>query len=51
MKSLLLDGADRSLEGALEIEQQAYAVHARSRDVREGLDAFRRKRQPKFVGR
>ncbi len=44
-------GADRSLEDGLALEAEAFGVVAQSEDSREGLRAFREKRQPQFKDR
>lgn len=51
MKRLIDDGLDQPLATALRLEQQALEVHAHSLDMREGLAAFREKRQPRYTGR
>lgn len=50
MKRLINDGLEQSLSVALRSEQQALAAHANSPDAREGLAAFREKRQPHYLG-
>lgn len=50
MKRLVNDGLDQPLAIALRAEHQALAVHARSRDMQEGLAAFREHRQPAYEG-
>lgn len=51
MKRLIDDGLQQPLDGALRLEQVAMAAHAHSRDLQEGLAAFREKRVPRFDGR
>jgi enoyl-CoA hydratase len=50
MKALVASAADLSLEAALQAELDANRAHARSHDLREGLAAFRERRQPVFRG-
>lgn len=49
-KRLLLDGAGRTLETQMELEAQAIAQAAASRDGKEGIEAFLEKRRPGFRG-
>jgi 2-(1,2-epoxy-1,2-dihydrophenyl)acetyl-CoA isomerase len=51
LKSLLADGQGSALEAQLEREAQAQGTLADTADFREGLDAFRQKREPFFHGR
>jgi enoyl-CoA hydratase/carnithine racemase len=51
MKQLVRDGLEQSSDTALRLEQLALANHVHSRDLREGLTAFREKRKPRFEGR
>lgn len=51
IRRLLLTAADQPLETQLELEAQALARTAGTRDAREGLTAFSEKRQPCFIGR
>lgn len=51
MKRLVDDGLQQPSHTALRLEQLALAAHLSSRDVREGLMAFREKRKPNFEGR
>ena len=51
MKRLVDDGLQQPTHTALRLEQLALAAHLSSRDVREGLMAFREKRKPHFEGR
>ena len=51
MKRLVDDGLEQPSQTALRLEQLALAAHLSSRDVREGLRAFREKRKPRFEGR
>jgi enoyl-CoA hydratase len=51
MKQLVRDGLEQPMATALRVEQLAFASHVHSRDLREGLTAFREKRKPHFEGR
>ncbi len=51
MKQLTDDGLDQPKETALRNELMAIAVHSRSEDWAEGLEAFSDKRKPRFTGR
>ena len=51
MKKLVAEGDDLPLEEALRLELEALRTHLESYDVREGLTAFREKREPRFEGR
>jgi 2-(1,2-epoxy-1,2-dihydrophenyl)acetyl-CoA isomerase len=50
-KRLLLDGATAALADQLHAESLALELSSRSEDFREGLAAFRDKRDPRFTGR
>jgi enoyl-CoA hydratase len=50
MKALLLHSMDETKTAALRAEQMVWSMHAMSNDMREGLAAFREKRQPVFTG-
>lgn len=51
IKRLFLNAQNSSFESQLEDEAQTLAMVARTADAREGIDAFRNKRKPKFTGR
>jgi 2-(1,2-epoxy-1,2-dihydrophenyl)acetyl-CoA isomerase len=51
LKSLLADGGANSLEAQLEREAVIQRAVADSADFREGLEAFRHKRAPGFLGK
>lgn len=51
MKRLIDDSLDQSLTTGLRAELAALNAHAYSDDIREGLNAFRDKRTPKYAGR
>jgi enoyl-CoA hydratase/carnithine racemase len=51
MKRLVDDGSGSDAGAALRREIEVCALHAYSRDCREGLDAFNAKRRPAFTGR
>ncbi|MDA3933281.1 MAG: enoyl-CoA hydratase-related protein, partial [Gammaproteobacteria bacterium] len=44
------NGQDMSLEAALNMETQLFALCCSSEDMREGTSAFLNKRKPKFNG-
>jgi 2-(1,2-epoxy-1,2-dihydrophenyl)acetyl-CoA isomerase len=50
-RRLLLSSLDASLETHLECEARSIAELGRTRDFREGIDAFRGRRKPNFTGR
>jgi 2-(1,2-epoxy-1,2-dihydrophenyl)acetyl-CoA isomerase len=50
-KWLLHQGAQASLEAQLRDEAFALELSSRSEDFKEGLAAFREKRDPRFEGR
>jgi 2-(1,2-epoxy-1,2-dihydrophenyl)acetyl-CoA isomerase len=50
IRRLLLSAHEQPLEVQLELEAQALARVARSRDAREGISSFVEKRKPSFVG-
>lgn len=50
-KAILNRSLELSLEAALAYEAQAQAVCLSSQDAREGLAAFRERREPRFRGR
>lgn len=50
MKALVDDGLEQPSTIALRQELLASEVHARSRDLKEGLAAFEEKRKPRFTG-
>ncbi|SDK59421.1 enoyl-CoA hydratase / 3-hydroxyacyl-CoA dehydrogenase [Natronorubrum texcoconense] len=49
-KQVIQDGQDASLEVALGMEKQAFAVLATTDDMLEGVTAFRQNREPHFEG-
>ena len=49
-KAAVVEGANLSLESALDLEARNQRVVGRSRDVREGVKAFLEKRKPRFKG-
>ncbi len=49
MKRLVDDGLGQPQERALRLELLAFALHAASEDMQEGLAAFAEKRTPKFT--
>jgi enoyl-CoA hydratase/carnithine racemase len=51
MKQLIHDGLESSTPAGLRRELEASALHERSEDWREGIDAFAEKRSPHFPGR
>lgn len=51
LKKVLLDGEGRSVEDALEREEDVFLELIRTEDTTEGLQAFLDKRTPVFVGR
>lgn len=51
MRRLMLSASDQPLETQLELEAQALARMAATRDAREGITAFAAKRKPVFEGR
>ena len=51
MKQLAAGAWDTPLETALRMELDQAALHERSHDLAEGIDAFTHKRRPIFVGR
>lgn len=50
-KRLVNDAVQAPLDVALRMEIDACELNAQSHDMREGLDAFLHKREPKFLGR
>jgi enoyl-CoA hydratase len=50
MKSLLIHSSEQPKAAALRREQLAWADHALSSDMGEGISAFREKRPPRFTG-
>lgn len=50
-KALMNKGADMSLESALELEREGFAVVGSTEDLREGVAAFTTKRKPEFKGK
>lgn len=51
MKRLIDDGIEQPQSVALRQELLMLALHRHSADMREGLAAFREKREPRFIGR
>lgn len=51
MKEVADDALEQSDEAALRLERIALAAHLATEDVRLGLEAFRAKKKPEFVGR
>jgi enoyl-CoA hydratase len=51
MKQLLNNALDQPMHVSLKAELEASRVHSQSRDMAEGLAAFRQRRQPRFTGR
>ncbi|ELY51017.1 3-hydroxyacyl-CoA dehydrogenase NAD-binding protein, partial [Natronolimnohabitans innermongolicus JCM 12255] len=49
-KQVIQDGQEASLEAALGMEKQAFAVLATTDDMLEGVTAFRQNREPDFQG-
>lgn len=49
MTKQILSSAPTSLEAALEVENRTQVLASRTADMREALDAFREKREPRFV--
>jgi enoyl-CoA hydratase len=50
-KALINKGADISLDSALALEREGFAVVASTEDLKEGVSAFTEKRKPVFKGR
>lgn len=50
-RRLLISAENQPMEAQLELEAQALARIAGTKDAREGLTAFHEKRKPKFLGR
>jgi len=50
-KALINKGADISLDSALALEREGFAVVASTEDLKEGVSAFTEKRKPAFKGR
>ncbi|MFD2923085.1 enoyl-CoA hydratase/isomerase family protein [Halobacillus naozhouensis] len=50
VKRYMMDGMNSTFEEMLEKEAQAQRIAGRSRDHQEGLQAFKEKRKPKFIG-
>ena len=50
MKALVDDGLQQPVDTALRLELLASEAHSYSQDLKEGLAAFKEKRQPRFTG-
>jgi enoyl-CoA hydratase/carnithine racemase len=50
-KEAVLKGSDLTLDQGIRLEQDLYVLLQTTQDRREGIDAFRKKRQPVFKGR
>jgi enoyl-CoA hydratase len=50
-KALINKGVDISLESALELEREGFAVVGSTEDLKEGVSAFTNKRKPEFKGK